>query len=84
MNNIWFKRKKYGWGWTPVTWQGWATLILYIILMVWIFNIFPLSEKIISKENFLPLALWFDTTVILVWISYKKGESPKWQWGEDK
>ena len=24
---LWFRAKSYGWGWTPITWQGWAVLL---------------------------------------------------------
>ncbi len=31
----WFKRKTYGWGWTPVSWQGWlVTLGLVVVITV--------------------------------------------------
>lgn len=31
---LWFKRKLYGWGWTPATWQGWLVLGVYVALLV--------------------------------------------------
>ena len=31
---LWFKRKLYGWGWTPVTWQGWLVLGVYVVLLI--------------------------------------------------
>ena len=30
----WFKAKLYGWGWTPVKWQGWCVIFLYIVLIL--------------------------------------------------
>ncbi len=30
----WFKNKIYGWGWTPVTWQGWCVIFVYISLIL--------------------------------------------------
>lgn len=33
----WFKRKLYGWGWTPATWQGWVTLVAFLAVFFWIF-----------------------------------------------
>jgi hypothetical protein len=26
---LWFKAKNYGWGWYPITWQGWLITGLY-------------------------------------------------------
>ena len=30
----WFKRRRFGWGWTPVTWQGWLTVAFFIGLII--------------------------------------------------
>lgn len=30
----WFKAKPFGWGWTPVTWQGWLVILVYIALIL--------------------------------------------------
>ena len=30
----WFKRKLYGWGWTPAKWQGWCLTLLYSVLVL--------------------------------------------------
>lgn len=27
--NIWFKRKRFGLGWDPVSWEGWAVVGAY-------------------------------------------------------
>ena len=32
--NYWFKRRTEGWGFTPVTWQGWTVLIGVGVLLV--------------------------------------------------
>ena len=66
--NLWFKRKIYGWGWTPVKWQGWLTIILYILILL-------IS---IPDKNILDIIL---ATILLIYICYKKGEKPRWQWG---
>ncbi len=31
---LWFKRKLYGWGWTPAAWQGWLVIVVYVALLV--------------------------------------------------
>ncbi len=84
---LWFKRKLYGWGWTPATWQGWVVVLVYI---VFIFGIVRTAEDSIpgnpdSGTNFLTFALpLIFATALLIYICYKKGEEPKWQWGERK
>ncbi|HMO78254.1 MAG TPA: hypothetical protein PKA42_01940 [Candidatus Paceibacterota bacterium] len=76
----WFKRKLFGWGWTPVRWQGWLTLVIYVAGIVafalTIDETSPMREVVFTFV--LPAVL---LTVTLLRICYKKGEKPKWQWG---
>lgn len=80
---IWFKRKLYGWGWTPVTWQGWAILAVYIcfliILSIRIENLNYTESESITMFLF-PV---FVLTAVLIAVCYKHGEKPRWQWGKD-
>lgn len=81
MNKLWFVRKKYGWGWTPVTWQGWLIMFFYLLGMVKLFLMFDINSHSSSDTLmglFLPVVMW---TSLLIYICYKKGEKPKWQWG---
>lgn len=81
MKTLWFKCKSYGWGWTPNTWQGWAVTIGYIILMI--------VASIFLDPDAHPDAIWIFVslvivlTVLFVYIAYKTGEKPRWQWGND-
>ena len=80
----WFKRKLYGWGWTPVRWQGWLTLLIYIIFIVLIFSRIDENSHSAS-DTLINFALPFIIlSTILIYICYKTGESPKWQWGPPK
>src|SRR6185503_3908924 len=79
----WFKRKLYGWGWTPATWQGWVVILMYILALTF----FALTIDKNSPSN----EIWFTLilpivllTITLIRICYKKGEKPRWQWGERK
>lgn len=71
----WFKRKLYGWGWTPVSWQGWGTVLGYVLLVI------LLSLKLSETTLVFFIALFALTGLLLI-ISYTKGEKPRWQWGE--
>ena len=79
-NHFWFKRKLYGWGWTPVTWQGWTLTLAYVILVI-AFAL-TIDERSTAREVVftfvLPVAL---LSITLIRICYKKGEKPRWQWG---
>lgn len=83
-NRYWFKRKIWGWGWVPVTWQGWLTTLLYValILLLVLNREEPIPGNPDSGSNFLVLGLPIILlTVAYIFIAYKKGEKPKWQWG---
>jgi uncharacterized integral membrane protein len=80
---LWFKRKTYGWGWTPITWQGWLITLLYIVLLL-IF-VMTIDENSSSRE----VAFTFAIPIILITVTfiricYAKGEKPRWQWGGNR
>ena len=83
-HQYWFKRKTFGWGWVPASWQGWLVTGVYGALL---FAIIRMQEKAVagnpdSGSNFLVFALPIILlTALLIYIAYKKGEKPKWQWG---
>ena len=81
---LWFKRKIYGWGWVPVRWQGWAVILIYLGLILTL--VLNREESIPgnpdSGSNFLVLGLpIIILTALLIYICYKTGERPRWQWG---
>ncbi|MBP6884896.1 MAG: hypothetical protein KBC17_03700 [Candidatus Pacebacteria bacterium] len=78
---LWFKAKRFGWGWTPCTWQGWGILAMYIFAL---FSLGIFSEKGSISDfdffiHFFPVVLIM--TVFLIIICYAYGEKPKWNWG---
>ena len=77
----WFKRKLYGWGWTPAKWQGWVVIAIYVIAIVaFVLTIDENSpDREITFTFILPIVL---LTMTLIRICYKKGEKPRWQWGQ--
>lgn len=80
--HLWFKRKLFGWGWTPVTWQGWAVIGAYIVLVSAF--AFTIDESSPAREvafTFIMPILFL--TALLIRICYIKGEKPRWQWGKD-
>jgi len=76
----WFKAHRYGYGWSPNTWQGWVTVLLYIIALVYSFievtKQFHTTSDIML--NFFLRVVIFSA--ILIIIAYFKGEPASWQW----
>ena len=77
----WFKRKLYGWGWTPVTWQGWLVVLAVVFVIIFsVLGLPPKTEPTGGQLLWLFVKIILSITALLI-ICYKKGESPKWQWG---
>jgi len=76
-DKLWFRAKRYGWGWYPITWQGWLVTLVYIMLIIVSVNLIKNDVHEVVKN--LAIILFF--TIILLGICYKKGEKPRWRWG---
>ena len=84
-HNYWFKRRRYGYGWTPVTWQGWLSVLLFLVTV--------LSGAVVLRDTprnseyskaLVYMALLLISVSLLIIIPFKKGPSPKWRWGVKK
>ncbi len=74
----WFKRKRYGWGWTPATWEGWVTTLIFLALVL------GNAIRTIHAPTVVPFVLQtIVASLLFLFVTMKKGESPRWQWGEE-
>jgi hypothetical protein len=83
VKNLWFKRRRYGWGWTPVTWQGWVSILLFLLILL--ADTFSLPAKPAipnSGEVLLFFIVAFADIIGLLVVSYIKGPMPHWRWGK--
>jgi Mn2+/Fe2+ NRAMP family transporter len=78
----WFKPKRYGYGATPVTWQGWALTIgamAAIFLAAWALIGFDRS----SAPNAANVVLFLGLGVVLVaalWVVSRRTTDGEWRW----
>ena len=82
--NYWFKRRRYGYGWLPVTWQGWTVLLVFGAVLIGGGEVLLKNapRHVYSDAAGAYLALVLISTAVLVVIAYKKGPAPKWRWGK--
>ena len=82
MTTHWFRPKQYGYGATPVTWQGWVITIAAVIVLV---------AATYSLTSFSAISLWFwaallvDAVVVatLLVVSRQKTDGEwRWRWGD--
>lgn len=60
----WFKKKRFGWGWSPATWEGWLVVLLYTLAVTLVSILLP------AQRGFLVMLL----TALLIFICWLKGE----------
>ena len=80
MTEYWFKPKRYGYGATPVTWQGWALTLGTVFAMVAVSLYLRLAAKSLWA---LVALLLFDAAALsaLAIVSYRKTEGGwRWRW----
>ena len=76
----WFRRKIFGWGWTPATREGWLVIISFlavVLLIAWRAEGRVVTDGAALRELILPVIL---AAALLIGICYKTGEPPRWQW----
>jgi len=77
MKKYWFKRKLYGWGWVPSSWQGWLVTAAFLLFIIVIASSFTPETTIVEAIGALVVP-----ALLLTAICFVTGERPKWQWGE--
>ena len=81
MKKLWFKNKRYGWGWTPATWEGWAVLALYLVGIIYLFRTTDAGSHS-GSDTLIGLSMpTLALTGLLIVICYLTGEKPGWHWG---
>lgn len=72
---LWFRAKRFGWGWYPVTWQGWTVLAVWLFVFVGIMS--GLNQH---ASPWVFLGKVFGSVIVLLVICWKTGERPSWRW----
>jgi hypothetical protein len=82
----WFKPRRYGYGATPVTWQGWALIAGFLVaIAVLIWATIGFDREARSAGDY---AIYFVGAAVLVWalwiISKRTTDGEwRWRWGRD-
>jgi hypothetical protein len=71
---LWFRAKTFGWGWYPITWQGWLVTLAFIIFVACIAVFFLTKGKLVEYFAYLIISM-----AILMYICFKTGEKPRWR-----
>ena len=60
----WFAPRRLGWGWTPISWQGWAITLGFIVLAFWVITLF-------EGRPGLEAAILVPATILLLLVSWR-------------
>ncbi len=80
---LWFRAKRYGWGWEPCTWQGWAVMFAWTGLVILNFAVIDSHSHSSSDALLNAIPSTMIITAMLVVVCYYTGEKPRWRWGKD-
>ena len=78
MARYWFKPKRFGYGATPATWEGWAVTVAAIVLTAAVVVIAPGIRDNMQRSLFvvLGLAAVIGATSFIAWRKTEGG----WRW----
>jgi hypothetical protein len=86
MKKLWFRARRYGWGWTPCSVEGWVVTIATAVLLI--AGDLAIVLLAIPKRPPQPLqavgcALAWNAVIAgaAIAISWATGERPRWRWG---
>lgn len=80
---LWFKAKRYGYGWYPGTWQGWTVMLIWALFFVGAFCRWDVTRADPATE--ISLGFFADvgtSTAVLLVVCWYTGEKARWRWGK--
>jgi hypothetical protein len=83
-DHLWFKARAFGWGWTPVSIEGWIVVFVLLALIVAGTGVFiyELNAGANPRSANLLFIGWIGLLVgLAILIGWLKGERPHWRWG---
>jgi hypothetical protein len=80
--SYWFKRRRYGWGWTPATRHGWLITGVYLFCLVGgAVAITGSPGQGTPLGNGIYFVLFLLMTVVFLAACIRHSPPPKWRWG---
>jgi hypothetical protein len=84
MTRLWFRARDYGWGWAPVTLEGWLVVVAFLmavgaVTVVFIYQLHHGGDPRATTLRYLvALAILIGLLIAICWLT---GERPRWRWG---
>jgi hypothetical protein len=82
MNEYWFVPKRYGYGATPVTWEGWVVVAIFVAIVA-AFALIYRRRKAANLSNRTPWLALAASIAVFVWVcAMKTNGTWAWRWGQ--
>ena len=83
MTRYWFRPKRYGYGATPTTWEGWALVLVFAVFMG---GSIVVLERFAGSSNPVGLFVWAAVVGTGIWwlvhVSRDRTDGEwRWRWG---
>ena len=77
----WFGARRFGYGLTPITWEGWVSVGVFAIVL---FSAGLLLADSVAPRRFLALAAGLTAVLLgLAWLKRDRKQKIRWRWGGD-
>jgi hypothetical protein len=85
MTRLWFRARSYGWGWTPMTLEGWLVIFAFLVAVGIITGLYIYRMQHGASHGTAMLVFLLAIgilTGLLIAVCWVTGERPRWRWGE--
>jgi len=84
MKKHWFQPKLYGYGFVPVTWQGWVCTAILLALVLIVAQVDNIFSKTVSGQDSIRFGidLLVLVTLFCIFLRNKVEGGLKWRWGK--
>jgi hypothetical protein len=82
-NKYYMKRRRYGWGFMPTSWQGWLFLALQLAVLLVAATFLPAKPQQPTSSQLAKYILLVGLVVItIILVAFMVGPKPHWRWGK--
>lgn len=83
MAKFFFKRKRYGYGWKPVTTEGWLIVAGFVIVvLLWSHFALPQTDTPSTSQDLQYGIGLFALVTVLLLVTRRYAPPAKWRWGK--
>jgi len=76
-HHVWFKTHRIGYGWSPIRWEGWAIVLMMVLMAIFVGYIVDLHAHSVSDTLIAAFPFWFLIFTTLLAIASSHSEKNK-------